>query len=78
MQRFFRRSRLQTRQFSAFRSHTCGDLRHDHNVGEQVVLSGWVDAIRPFGPMSFVSLRDRYGITQLVLEKAALSHAGKG
>ncbi|TMW55432.1 hypothetical protein Poli38472_010314 [Pythium oligandrum] len=57
---------------SAFRSHTCGELRDGEHTGQRVVLSGWVDAIRPFGPISFISLRDRYGITQLVVEKAAL------
>uniref|UniRef100_K3WJ49 Aminoacyl-transfer RNA synthetases class-II family profile domain-containing protein n=1 Tax=Globisporangium ultimum (strain ATCC 200006 / CBS 805.95 / DAOM BR144) TaxID=431595 RepID=K3WJ49_GLOUD len=61
---------------SAFRTHTCGDLCADHaQGGERVRLSGWVDAIRPFGPISFISLRDRHGITQLVLEKNLLESA---
>lgn len=40
-----------------------------------MTLSGWVDALRPFGPISFVSLRDRHGVTQLVLEKELLEAA---
>lgn len=72
--------RLQQRQLvrwsSSFRTHTCGDLREDTHDGQRVTLSGWVDAIRPFGPISFISLRDRHGITQLVLEKSLLDSAG--
>ncbi|DAZ99494.1 TPA: hypothetical protein N0F65_001679 [Lagenidium giganteum] len=64
-----------SRAVSSFRSHTCGELRLDAHDGDRVVLSGWVDAIRPYGPISFISLRDRHGITQLVVEKAALSGA---
>ncbi|TYZ62867.1 hypothetical protein PybrP1_012899 [[Pythium] brassicae (nom. inval.)] len=61
---------------SAFRSHTCGELREeDARNSRRVTLSGWVDALRPFGPISFVSLRDRHGITQLVLEKELLESA---
>lgn len=57
---------------SSFRSHTCGELRAEQHAGASVVLSGWVDALRPFGPISFLSLRDRHGVTQLVLDKALL------
>jgi aspartyl-tRNA synthetase len=57
---------------SSFRSHTCGELRKEEHVGKSVLLSGWVDAIRSFGPISFVSLRDRYGITQLILPKETI------
>ncbi|KAG6952248.1 hypothetical protein JG688_00013368 [Phytophthora aleatoria] len=60
------------RPFSSFRTHSCGELRQDPHEGQRVTLSGWVDAIRPFGPISFLSLRDRYGVTQLVLEKEFL------
>lgn len=48
-----------------FRSHTCGELRL-HNVGTEATLAGWVQTIRKFGAITFVDLRDRYGITQLL------------
>jgi aspartyl-tRNA synthetase len=48
-----------------FRSQTCGELRL-HNVGKEVTLAGWVQTVRKFGSITFVDLRDRYGITQLL------------
>ena len=48
-----------------FRSHTCGELRINH-VGTNVILAGWVQTVRKFGAITFIDLRDRYGITQLL------------
>ena len=48
-----------------YRTHNCGELRIS-DVGKQVRLSGWVQANRDFGAMTFMDIRDRYGITQIV------------
>jgi aspartyl-tRNA synthetase len=58
------------------RTHTCGELR-ESNVGKQVVLMGWVGKKRDFGIFTFIDLRDREGVTQIVLseEESAEAHA---
>src|SRR5262245_59433902 len=49
------------------RTHTCGELR-DTNIGQSVTLNGWVNTYRAYNDQIFVDLRDRYGLTQVVIE----------
>lgn len=49
------------------RTHTCGELRSEH-VGQEIVLSGWVQTVRDKGGLIWIDIRDRFGITQLLLE----------
>ncbi len=49
------------------RTHTCGELT-EKNIGEKIVLNGWVDTRRDLGGVIFIDLRDRYGITQVIFE----------
>lgn len=51
-----------------YRNFTCGELRLSH-VGQQPVLAGWVQTVRNLGAMTFVDIRDRYGLTQLVVDE---------
>ncbi|HTB51224.1 MAG TPA: aspartate--tRNA ligase [Ferruginibacter sp.] len=52
-----------------YRSHTCGELRIA-DVKKEVTLAGWVQTVRKFGSITFIDLRDRYGITQLLFSES--------
>jgi aspartyl-tRNA synthetase len=51
-----------------YRSHTCGELRIA-DVNKEITLAGWVQTVRKFGSITFIDLRDRYGITQLLFSE---------
>lgn len=57
-----------------YRTHTCGCLRAE-NVNQTVTLAGWVQKVRNLGAMTFIDLRDRYGITQVVIEEHSPAEA---
>ncbi len=59
-----------------FRSHTCGELRIT-DINSEVILAGWVQRIRNLGAMTFIDLRDRYGITQLVINEDTVDSVAK-
>src|SRR5487761_842489 len=48
-----------------YRTHTCGELTIS-DINKEITLSGWVQTVRKFGAITFVDIRDRYGITQLL------------
>ncbi len=52
-----------------YRTHTCGELRIS-DAAKEVTLAGWVQTVRKFGAITFVDLRDRYGITQLLINES--------
>ena len=53
-----------------YRDHTCGELRIT-DADRSVKLAGWVQKVRNLGAMTFIDLRDRYGITQIVVEEGS-------
>ena len=55
-----------------YRTHTCGEL-NSSNVGQNVILSGWISKLRDKGFVVWIDLRDRYGITQLVFDEERTS-----
>src|ERR1044072_3454112 len=57
-----------------YRTHTCGELRPVH-AGQETLLSGWVHRRRDHGPLIFIDLRDRYGLTQVVFDSTVAPEA---
>ena len=58
------------------RTHTCGELRAEH-VGQDVLLLGWVHRARDLGALVFIDVRDRHGLTQIVVDSASLADKAK-
>src|SRR6476646_7024541 len=58
------------------RTHTCGQLT-TADVGKDVVLLGWVHRVRDLGGVMFFDIRDRHGLTQVVVRDAALEESAK-
>src|SRR5512141_2693301 len=61
---------------TAYRTHTCGELRAT-DVGSEVALAGWVNRRRDMGQLIFIDLRDRHGLTQVVIDAADAPDAHK-
>ena len=59
-----------------YRTHSCGELRID-DVGSEVRLAGWVNTIRELGGLTFVTLRDQFGVTQLLVNSEMLKDVNK-
>ena len=59
-----------------YRTHTCGELRIE-DLGKEVTLAGWIQTIRKFGSITFIDLRDRYGITQLLFNEQLTGEVDK-
>lgn len=53
--------------YNKYRTHNCGQLRME-NVGEKVTIAGWVNSVRNLGGVTFVTIRDHYGVTQVILD----------
>ena len=57
------------------RTHNCGELNKTH-INSSVTLSGWVNSLRTHGKIIFIDIRDRYGKTQIILDKKDLINKG--